>query len=447
MAFRREAAICATCITDSVLSGEIERDGTRRTCVLCHRRRRCVDLGVVVDRLDDIYQSYFVPGSFLGSDRPQGQYPEEIVAELLGCDTALSEWIVKQLAAEENHAVLHDGGRAMYDTTARYEAIEADAWWERDTWEAFEDHIKYERRFFGPGREGLLNELLGDLPTLIARFGIEAEVALSTQGPSVFRARTADGRLSADQIAADAPRSLGPPPVSSNLGGRMNPPGIPAFYGAFDRNTCLHELRPIVGQEVVSAEFRATRDLRLLNVPAFSECEPHLSRFAADYLEVSTRILFLRSFHRIISRPVLPTRLQLDYLPTQAVAEFLASQLGVDGLVYFPAQGGGDPDGPTLRMRNNLVLFSAPFLAAEEMAHRRVEARPTELRPSVVPSVFSEVPRSPCLEMVPGSVEVHRVTGVDVQAHWRPILDLEADDGGGPWDGVLSEWLDDGDVS
>lgn len=49
------------------------------------------------------------------------------------------------------------------------------------------------------------------------------------------------------EITANPARNLGAPPKVRAGEGRMNPAGVPAFYGAFERETCVAELRPPVG--------------------------------------------------------------------------------------------------------------------------------------------------------------------------------------------------------
>ena len=45
----------------------------------------------------------------------------------------------------------------------------------------------------------------------------------------------------------------------------MNAAGVPVFYGALDRETCISELRPPVGCTVVSGEFRLNDEIRVLD--------------------------------------------------------------------------------------------------------------------------------------------------------------------------------------
>ena len=66
------------------------------------------------------------------------------------------------------------------------------------------------------------------------------------------------------------------PPLSLKKDpGRFDDVGVPVFYGAFDIETCLHECRVALIDEVVLATFEAIRALRILNLfDAIAEPQP-----------------------------------------------------------------------------------------------------------------------------------------------------------------------------
>ena len=51
-----------------------------------------------------------------------------------------------------------------------------------------------------------------------------------------------DGEL--EEILKHPAQELGPPPAQSAKSGRMNQEGVPVFYGAMDRSTCV-SLEPV----------------------------------------------------------------------------------------------------------------------------------------------------------------------------------------------------------
>ena len=86
-----------------------------------------------------------------------------------------------------------------------------------------------------------------------------------------WRARKAQSIDELKAILKSPTSEMGPPPSRCATGGRMNAQGIPVFYGAFDPDTCVAEVRAPVGSHVVVARFELLRPVRLLDFDALSE--------------------------------------------------------------------------------------------------------------------------------------------------------------------------------
>jgi RES domain len=142
---------------------------------------------------------------------------------------------------------------------------------------------------------------------------------------------------------------LGPPRGRLAKAGRMNASGVSVFYGALDEVTCIAEIRPPVGSRVVTGRFEVIRPLRLLDLDALTGIYEPGSYFDTRYGQNAARFSFLRSLGEILSRPVLPGDEEFDYLPTQVIAEYLASRRKLDGIVFHSAQTGHEGQ--------NVVLF------------------------------------------------------------------------------------------
>jgi hypothetical protein len=123
----------------------------------------------------------------------------------------------------------------------------------------------------------------------------------------------------------------------------MNARGISVFYGANDPNVALAEVRPPVGSQVALARFEILRPLRLLDLTALSAVSTTGSIFDEGLAERLERAMFLRSLAARITRPVMPDDEAFEYLPTQAVADFLATEpkLNVDGIIFPSVQSAG----------------------------------------------------------------------------------------------------------
>ena len=112
--------------------------------------------------------------------------------------------------------------------------------------------------------------------------------------------------------------------------GRMNSAGIQVFYGAYELETCLSELRPNVGDVVFAAKFELTRSLCVLDLSGFHKPLRRLDLFAKDQVQLRAQWQFMVQFEREITQPISPNDEYLDYIPPQAVAEYLVNNHAVE---------------------------------------------------------------------------------------------------------------------
>ena len=132
----------------------------------------------------------------------------------------------------------------------------------------------------------------------------------------------------------------------------MNPAGIPVFYGALDKATCVSEIRPSVGSYVVLGKFELLRKVILLDLDALDKVYVDVSYFDSEYAIRRGRAAFLRQLVGEISKPIMPQAEDAEYIATQAVAEYLANVVSpqLDGIVFRSSQTGA--------VGQNVVLFN-----------------------------------------------------------------------------------------
>ena len=106
-----------------------------------------------------------------------------------------------------------------------------------------------------------------------------------------------------------------PPAELSN--GRLNTPNLPALYASPDLQTCLHECRVTVEDDLFMATLRPTRDLKLLDVAALLDEPRKVSEF--ESLDLAVNMLFLAGTHSY------PIARELSHAVRSA---------GFDGIVY-----------------------------------------------------------------------------------------------------------------
>jgi hypothetical protein len=144
---------------------------------------------------------------------------------------------------------------------------------------------------------------------------------------------------------------LGSPPPLHAAAGRMNARGISVFYGANSSEVALAEVRPPVGSQVAIARFEIISRIRLLDLTAFDIVRTRGSIFDPAHAGRLERAIFLGILSKRMTRPVMPDDETFEYIPTQAVADFLATapNVEIDGIIFPSAQVAGEA--------RNVVLF------------------------------------------------------------------------------------------
>ena len=123
---------------------------------------------------------------------------------------------------------------------------------------------------------------------------------------------------------------------------RMTPSGIPALYCAFERETCLSEIRSITGDHVVSIALTPTDQIKLLDLTRLEDVNlPESTLLDTGHREIMHLHSFVRSLVKRMSRPKGRTD-ELIYLSTQVVFEYLRITFAqqVHGLVFPSVQTG-----------------------------------------------------------------------------------------------------------
>jgi len=117
------------------------------------------------------------------------------------------------------------------------------------------------------------------------------------------------------------PEDLGAPPSDRVTGGRLNPRAISYLYVASELETAISEIRPWIGASV-----------------SLAKCVPQVQMRIKDFTLNGGSPGAVNDFKRVINNlfatKVDPSNNELEYLATQAVAEYIREQ-GYDGVKYF----------------------------------------------------------------------------------------------------------------
>lgn len=121
----------------------------------------------------------------------------------------------------------------------------------------------------------------------------------------------------------------------------MNLHGVPVFYGAFDRQTCIAELKPYVGERIVTGKFKLNGPLTVMDFTMLDSTSfiKQADYFDSEFVKKMGMLHFLRDLHKKIGEPVLPQN-NIDYLIPQVISEYLTSvfEPSIDALLFSSTQ-------------------------------------------------------------------------------------------------------------
>lgn len=136
------------------------------------------------------------------------------------------------------------------------------------------------------------------------------------------------------------------PLKSSAVEGRANPKGMPYLYLATDKETAMSEVRPWLGSNISVGQFKTTEELCLIDCSVY-----HKRSGAVIYFEEpddeTKEISVWSHIDNAFSKPIDPSDLSSDYVPTQIIAELFKIH-GKDGIAYKSSLSKG----------YNVVLFN-----------------------------------------------------------------------------------------
>jgi hypothetical protein len=354
--------LCHACVGEAYLSGEIGKEGKRAKCSYCGKTRRCYSVGDIAERVQVAFEQNYIrtsdqPTSWqytLMSDRESsydwyrdGEPVTDAIANAAEIPQEAAEDIQQILEAEhEDFDSAAMGEETEFSGDTHYEEKgTSDRVWQEE-WRNFENSLKTEARFFSRRAARHLASIFDGLDDLRTHRGqpLVVDAGPGTGFHSVYRARVFQSDDKLEEALCRPDTHLGSPPPSVAAAGRMNARGISVFYGANDPKVAIAEVRPPVGSQVAVARFEIIRALRMLDLTALNAVSVKGSIFDPDHAGRMERAMFLRSLSARITRPVMPDDEHFEYLATQAVADFLAteSSVPIDGIIFPSVQAAGD---------------------------------------------------------------------------------------------------------
>jgi hypothetical protein len=360
-----EERLCSSCVGEEFLRGEIERAGEISTCSYCGKEGKTYSIEQMADEIELAFESHFEqtptdpdPSDYAAISEGDAYWSRrgEPVTQMISSAAEVEEDVAEDIRSvlEERHSDTERdqmGEEGPFDEEAHYEEKNINDIEFRIEWEAFERGIKTEARFFSRSAEVTLKSVFEGLTSHQTRDGNSVVIAAGPGCPisSLHRARVFQSGTKLKVGLEHPDREIGPPPAIAATAGRMNARGISVFYGATTIKTAIAEVRPPVGSRVVVGRFEIIRPVRLLDVAALRSVFVKGSVFDSGFIRRLEHASFLEKLSERISKPVVPDDEPFEYLVTQAIADYLATEIQLDGITYSSVQTG--------EAKANVVLF------------------------------------------------------------------------------------------
>ena len=215
-------------------------------------------------------------------------------------------------------------------------------------WSQFSDLVKRKQRytffhsslFDEPSMEHSpngLSDILSELGTLVHR--VESFIP---KGTLLYR-----GRPTKSKGEVTCFKDVTSPPAEFAKVNRLSPAGISMFYGSFEPDTPIEEIRHYSNDPFIYlGHFETTKDLCVVDLCSLPKIDFWMPSGWQEYS-------FLLHFHDEISKPISVDKPDVEYIPSQIFTEYVrclcraSTGKSYDGIIYRSSLTG----------RKNVVLF------------------------------------------------------------------------------------------
>ena len=418
--------VCNTCVKESYLVKAIQDLNRYQKCSYCHNDGYCISIIELSKKVETVLETHFEYTPFRGAFKQWDPYKDykgdsltyEIVS-LVNANENISTDLIHRMATRQNDYSGSDGWiwSEKYQIAIYYKYVGYKNDQAVEKWGEFKESLLHESRFYNKDAKNYLDTIFATILEIERDDNLPVTVTLipGENSASFYRARVLLSFNQIDEVKADPEKKLGSPPKENLKAGRMNAHGISLFYGAFDEDTALNEVRPSVGSYVAAAKFEVIHELTLLDLSALkniSRPEPNISTLSSSrqghkvkfgtkvysifdpvYQNKIRDVTFLSIFSERLSTPIMPGSEALDYIPTQYISEYIENQLHkkYDGIIFPSTQRKGK--------KRNVALFHKASLVENGNDEKHSHSNP----------------RSPSLRLDKTSLRFHRIEAINYE--------------------------------
>jgi len=343
--------ICSRCIDEEYFRKNIDSNGEIKRCSFCNKKRKTLDFELIIENiLDGIEYIYDDPANGLGF--VDGEYVKgngditdtfDLLTDEFGFGGSIAfqeilDSLPTQLWCKKDFYGLDSAQEKIY------------------TWDYFVNQVKYKTRYFFIQDKTTINEhlpynhpydILDEFASTIQDYDL---IDVLKKREIIYRSRKNDKTKK-----YIIPEEIGTPKAEDCINpNRMSPAGIPMFYGSSKKDTCLSELKNTSGNYTVGT-WQLLRNMRILNLTSIFKFNKELNRyyypelpsvFDKERREQIFDYQFILKFASDLSGKVEDSVANIDYVPTQIVAEYLRKVAlidggNLDGICFYSSIDGG----------------------------------------------------------------------------------------------------------
>jgi hypothetical protein len=322
---------CANCFSDSFLASQINVIGKEKGhCSFCGSNdKTLIDPQVLID--------YFEPLFGIYEKDKDGQLLNRLLQD---------DWALFSISSEDQQ-------RSLIDAITKNSILSKTKFkpkYEKDNtnieqWHLFSKELMHENRFHPHNAPD---------KSLFEVFGSLLGEVYKKDDRKFYRARINEEGKNFEI------KDMQKPPSNIVLNGRANPIGIPYLYVTSNAETAIAELRGYKGELVTVIEFSIKENLDFFNL---RDPKNTISPFEKiDDIEfIYKHMPYLNLLGNELSKPVVPSKANLEYLSTQYLCEMI-KHIGYHGIIYKSSIAEGD----------NYVIFADNRLSFGKMSQYRI---------------------------------------------------------------------------
>ena len=402
--------VCDNCFGNQLLKNRIieKRKETGKGSCAFHPRKKGVPISLIADIVAPVFEGFYDAGHILTYeyiDSGDVEYIQEGKI-LSGCIEELCQIseqdivykLTKLIQVSESMKIMempfetNYGERKYARYGSNFNSISI-------VWHFFKERVKHNIRYLDADAIENLNHIF---------FGIQkinGAIKTIKKQTLIYRCRLANDYETAGMFKNNPAKELSAPPEKLSKHNRLSAKGIPCFYGAFTKETAVAEVRPAIHSLIVSCQFKLRRPIKVIDLTVFKEVEDY-KPFEKRYASRHKLSRFLNGFLKELETPISPENADLDYLPTQVVAEYFQHHMEsasekIEGIIYYSSQR---------KNGVNIALFNDALKCIETEIHKIKKLKEPEAEKK---DYYDEVQAKCGLSYVQGSAKMITLESIE----------------------------------